>query len=50
MILLIILIIYFKDCREIGKENLTVPLSERLAGYLIFFVLPVLLVIWKYKL
>lgn len=47
MILLIILIIYFKDCRERGKENLAVPLSERLACYVLIFVLPVLIAILK---
>jgi len=47
MILIMILIIYFKDRRERGKENLAVPLSERLIAYLILFVFPVLIVILK---
>lgn len=48
MILIIILIIYFKDRREYGKENLAVPLSERLICYLILFVIPTLIAILKY--
>lgn len=50
MFLIIILIIYFKDCRKYGKENLAVPLSERLKCYLILFGLPALIAIVKYLL
>lgn len=50
MILITILIIYFKDCREIGKENLAVPLSERLILYLMLYGIPVLYAVLKYLL
>lgn len=40
MILAYILITYRKQCKESGKENLAVPLSERLAIYFLLVVLP----------
>lgn len=40
MILLWLLLEYKKDCKEIGKENLAVPLKERLESYFFFIVLP----------
>lgn len=43
MFLIIIIIVYIKDCREIGKENLAVPLSDRIRAYIMIFVIPVLL-------
>lgn len=49
MILIIVIIAYIRDCREIGKENLAVPLSERLIWYLIFIALPILIAIVKYR-
>lgn len=49
MILIIMIITYIKDCREIGKENLAVPLSKRLAWYLILIGLPILIAIMKYR-
>lgn len=50
MILITILIIYFKDCREIGKESLSVPLSERLILYLMLYGILALYAILKYLL
>lgn len=49
MILIIVIIAYIKDSREIGKENLAVPLSERLTWYLILIGLPILIAIIKYR-
>jgi hypothetical protein len=40
MILCWILLEYWRDCKEIGKENLAVPLQERLMTYFLFVVLP----------
>lgn len=34
-----------KDCKEIGKDNLAVPLGERLRAYFICFILPIILTI-----
>lgn len=33
---------YRKDCRKYGKENLAVPLKDRLAAFVICFVIPVI--------
>lgn len=41
MILYIVLKTYFKDVKEIGKENLAVPLSERLLVYFSLYVFPI---------
>ena len=40
MILCLLLLEYRKDCKEIGKENLAVPLKDRLETYFFFVVLP----------
>jgi hypothetical protein len=47
MLLLIIILIWRKDCKKIGKENLAVSLSERLTSYFIMVVLPILIVTLK---
>ena len=36
-----ILVEYRKDCRKYGKENLAVPLKDRLIAYVMCFVIPV---------
>lgn len=36
-----ILVNYRKDCRKYGKENLAVPLKDRLTAYVMCFVIPV---------
>lgn len=47
MILFFILKTYFNDVKEIGKDKLAVPLSERLAYYLALIGIPtVALIIW----
>lgn len=46
MILLMIIITYIRDCKKIGKDNLAVPLHERLAYYIILVVLPLLMAIF----
>ena len=43
MILCWLFIAYWKDCKKFGKENLVVPLKERLKAYFLWFVLPVVL-------
>lgn len=43
MILCWMLISYWKDCKEIGKENLAVPLKDRFKAYFFCFVLPVVM-------
>jgi hypothetical protein len=43
MILLLVIITYIRDCKEIGKDNLAVPLSERMFTYFVYIFLPVLL-------
>lgn len=47
MLLLIIILIWRKDCKEIGKENLAVPLSERLAVYFVMVVLPIVFIVLR---
>lgn len=37
------------DCKKFGKENLAVPLSDRLKGYFMFFMLPLILVLLKIR-
>ena len=39
MILLLILLTYRADCKDIGKDNLAVPLSARLTLYVVLFIL-----------
>ena len=41
MILFFVLRTYFKDVREIGKENLAVSLGERLCCYFAMIGIPV---------
>lgn len=43
MILLLVIITYIRDCKEIGKENLAVPLRERLSVYFAFIILPIII-------
>lgn len=47
MILIIVIITYIKDCREIGKENLAVSLSDRIMAYIILFIVPLLFALLK---
>ena len=42
MILALMIWVYIQDCKQIGKNNLAVPFSERLNWYFILIVLPVL--------
>lgn len=41
MILIVVLLTYYKDCKSIGKDNLAVTLGERLAYYIAFVLIPV---------
>ena len=41
MILFFVLKFYFRDVKELGKDNLGVPLSERLFLYCIMVGIPV---------
>lgn len=41
MMLFIVLRTYFKDVKEIGKDNLAVPLGERLCCYFAMIGIPV---------
>ena len=43
MLLFFIIKEWKKDCKEIGKENLAVPLSERLSVYFAFVVFPIII-------
>lgn len=43
MILCWLLIEYRRDCKKYGKENLAVPLKDRLRAYFLCFVLPIVL-------
>lgn len=47
MILLLILITYRADCKDIGKENLAVPLAERLAVYVFLVLLPLAMAVLR---
>ena len=47
MYLLYILLTYKADCKKIGKENLAVPLKERLELYVILFLLPLSIVLLR---
>ena len=47
MYLLYILLSYRADCKKIGKENLAVPLRERLKLYVILFLLPLALALLR---
>ena len=35
-----IILIWEKDCKEIGKENLAVPLKDRIIAYAMCFIIP----------
>lgn len=41
MIFIMTLIVYFVDCKNIGKENLAVSLSKRILIYLLYIVTPI---------
>lgn len=43
MILCWVLLEYRRDCKAIGKENLAVPLEDRLKAYFFCIVLPVIM-------
>lgn len=43
MFLTLVIITYIKDCKQIGKENLAVPLVNRLISYFFSIPLPVIL-------
>lgn len=45
MVLFLVLRTYFKDVKEIGKENLAVSLSERLACYFAIIGIPAITLI-----
>ncbi len=45
MIFIMMLICYHRDVKELGKENLAVPLKERLATYFAFFLFPIIAII-----
>lgn len=45
MIFIMMLICYYRDVKELGKENLAVPLRERLATYFVFYLFPIVAVI-----
>lgn len=47
MLLIFIICVYIKDCKEIGKENLAVPLSERLLTYFVFIILRIIVALIK---
>ena len=47
MILLLILLEYYEDVKEYGKENLAVSLSRRLITYFIYVGIPVAIAILK---
>ena len=47
MILAYVFIQYRKDCKKYGKENLAVSLEERLATYLLWVVLPLVVGIMR---
>ena len=36
----IVILIYFKDCKEIGKNNLAVNLKDRLINTFLFITMP----------
>ena len=42
---IVILLIWIKDCKEIGKENLAVSLTERLEAFFWCFVFPVIVAV-----
>lgn len=45
MIFIMMLICYHRDVKELGKENLAVPLKERLTAYFAYFLLPIIAVV-----
>ena len=48
MILFLVLRTYFKDVKEIGKDDLAVPLRERLLIYFMLFIMPIICFIAYY--
>ena len=40
LILLGVISIWYKDCKQIGKDNLAVSLKRRLVIYIFFIILP----------
>lgn len=48
MLLLLIILVYIKDCKKYGKENLAVSLTDRLFYYCICVSIPILLgLLWR---
>lgn len=48
MLLLLIVLVYIKDCKKYGKENLAVSLGDRIFIYCLFFSFPILLAfLWR---
>ena len=41
--ILLVLYCYYKDCKEIGKDNLALSLKERLFNYFLCIPLPLIL-------
>lgn len=40
---LLVLIVWFKDCKIIGKNNLAIPLKDRLTNTFLFITMPCIL-------
>ena len=40
LILLGVILIWYKDCKQIGKDNLAVSLKRRLVIYIFYIILP----------
>lgn len=40
LIFLGIMLIWYVDCKQIGKDNLAVSLKERIITYIVFVILP----------
>lgn len=47
LILFCVLVIYWQDCKTIGKNKLAVPLRERLLVYVVLFVVPIIFIFLK---
>lgn len=47
MILCLILLVYYHDLKTIGKENLAVPLIDRLKAYFLIIILPMIIGLLK---
>lgn len=43
----IITYVWVKDCKKLGKNNLGVSIQERIMMYVLFFVIPSLICIWR---